>query len=193
MKIGHLNLSANMTPGEEQLVILVEALAVHGVQQHAVVRNPQLAGRLAACRNVSVGPLARSPATAYCLMPRVDVAHAHDGRAVQTGLLLTLTRSVPYVLTYRNSELPAGSTVTRCFYRRAEGIVCPADAITDVLRNYFNDIPVDTVSDVPVGDAEKNGSRDKKSDRLGAERMAAEYLRVYRRAMDNRGVPAMLL
>ena len=74
-----------MTPSEEQLVILVEALASHDVEQHAVVRNLQLAKRLAACNNVSVGPLARSPATAYCLMPDVDVAHAHDSRAIQVG------------------------------------------------------------------------------------------------------------
>ena len=60
MKIGHLALSENITPSEEQLVILVEALSAHGIEQHAIVRNPQLASRLAACHDVSVGPLARS-------------------------------------------------------------------------------------------------------------------------------------
>ena len=182
-----------MTQGEEQLVILVEALAAHGVQQHAIVRNPQLASRLSACRNVSVGPLARSPATAFCLMPGVDVAHAHDSRAIQTGLLLTLTRSVPYILTHRENQLPAANAVSRCLYARAEGIVCPLFEVTAMLGNYVRDIPIDTIHDVPVSNAEKNGQRDISRDRLSAGRMAADYLRVYRRAMDHRSVPAMLL
>jgi hypothetical protein len=188
-----MNLSADMTPSEEQLVILVEALALHGIEQHAVVRNPQLAKRLAACQNVSVGPLARSPATAYCLMPDVDVAHAHDSRAIQVGLLLALTRSVPYVVTYRDTKKPPLNTLTRCFYRRAVAIVCPEDAIADVIRDYVNDIPIDTVGDVPVGNAERNANDDKFANRLCAERMAASYLRIYRRAADRHSVPAMLL
>ena len=174
-------------------IILVEALALHGIEQHAVVRNLQLAKRLAACQNVSVGPLARSPAMAYCLMPDVDVAHAHDSRSIQAGLLLALTRSVPYVLTYRDTKKPPLNTLTRCFYRRAVGIVCPEDAIADVIRDYVNDIPIDTVGDVPVGNAERNANNDKYADRLCAERMAASYLRVYRRAADSHSVPAMLL
>lgn len=182
-----------MSQSEEQLVILAEALAAHGVEQHAIVRNPQLASRLSACRNVTVGPLARSPATAYCLMPGVDVAHAHDDRALQTGLLLTLTRSVPYIITCRNRGRPAENQVTRCFYRRAECIVCPEDAIADVLRCYVDGIPIDTVDDAPVSTPGAMIDPDIRKDRLCAERMAANYLKIYRRAIDSRGVPAFLL
>lgn len=188
-----MDLSTGMAANEEQLVILVEALAVHDVRQHAIVRDRQLANRLAAIRNVSVGPLAKSPATACCLMPEIDVAHAHDGRALQTGLLLALTRSVPYVLTYRDPELPGDNAITRCFYRRARAIVCPDKNLTMEFRSYVSDIPIDTVNDVRVAAVGHDAAFDQESDRLSAERMAAGYLGIYRRAIDTYVIPAMLL
>lgn len=188
-----MDLSTGMAANEEQLVILVEALSAHDVYQHAVVRDRQLASRLAAIRNVSVGPLAKSPATACCLMPDVDVAHAHDGRALQSGLLLALTRSIPYVLTYRESTLPGENAITRCFYRRAKAIVCPEEDLAMEFRGYVSDIPVDTVNDVKVGTVEHDAEFDQERDRLSAERMAADYLGIYRRAIDTYVIPAMLL
>lgn len=188
-----MDLSTGMTANEELLVVLVEALSAHGVYQHAIVRDRQLANRLMTIRNVSVGPLANSPVTACCLMPDIDVAHAHDSRAVQTGLLLALTRSVPYVLTYRQPSLPNGSAISRCLYRRAKAIVCPEEKLATSFRGYVSDIPVDTVADVLVDAVDTVVDKNREGDRLSAERMAADYLGVYRRAIDTYEIPAMLL
>ena len=35
---------------------------------------------------------------AYCLMPEVDIVHIHEPDSGQAGLLLTLARSIPFVM-----------------------------------------------------------------------------------------------
>lgn len=189
MRIGHIDLSTHISGAEEQLVILVEALTAHGVEQHVLVRNPFLAKRLSVCSGVSVGPIVRSPITAYLLMPQVDVVHLHDKKAINAGVLLNLTRSVPYVLTHRQFSMPGRNPLQRSQYQRSDGVVCPSTEIAQAMLDYVAETPVDTISDArnvdDVIDAE-NG-------RISAERMAAEYLRIYRRTLDSRSMPAMLI
>ena len=189
MRIGHIDLSAHISGAEEQLVILVETLTAHGVEQHVLVRNPFLAKRLSVCSGVSVGPIVRSPVTAYLLMPAVDLVHLHDKKAINAGVLLNLTRSLPYVLTHRHFSMPGRNPFRRLQYQRADGVVCPSPEIAQAMLDYLAETPVDTISDArnvdDVIDAE-NG-------RISAERMAAEYLRIYRRTLDSRSMPAMLI
>ncbi len=189
MRICHIDLSTHMSIAEEQLVILVEALTAHSIEQHILVRNPFLAKRLAVCPGVSVGPIVRSSVTAFFLMPVVDLVHIHDRKAVKTGLLLTLTRSIPYVLTHRRFSTPDNNSMTRSMYGRAEGIVCPSAEITTAMADYADGTPVDTISDACNVDNETDAT----NGRICAKRMAAEYLRIYRRTLSSRSVPAMLL
>ena len=189
MRIGHVDLSAHISGAEEQLVILVEALAAHGVEQHLLVRNPFLAKRLSVCSGVSVGSIVRSPITAYLLMPPIDLVHLHDKKAIKVGVLLNLTRSLPYVLTHRHFSMPGKNPFQRSQYQRADGVVCPSVEIAQAMLDYVAETSVHTISDArnvdDVIDAE-NG-------RISAERMAAEYLRIYRRTLDSRSMPAMLI
>lgn len=189
MRIGHIDLSAHISGAEEQLVILVEALTAHGVEQHILVRNPFLAKRLSVCSGVSVGPIVRSPITAYLMMPPVDLVHLHDRKAINAGVLLNLTRSLPYLLTHRQFSMPGKNPLQRSQYYRADCVVCPSAEIARAMQAYVSETPVDTIGDArnvdDVIDAE-NG-------RISAERMAAEYLRVYHRTLDSRGMPAMLI
>lgn len=185
MYIGHLNLAPEMNDAEEQLVLLVEALAAHGVRQHALVRSPSLARRLAASHKVTIGPVVRSPVTAYCLMPDVDLLHVHESRGLQTGLLLALTRSIAYVATYRRSRLPGAGPVTRSMYRRAEAIVCTDSNVVSAMQRYAIDTPV-----VSCGDAT---AAESSAEHLCPAGMAANYMRIYRQSVDRHSVPAMLL
>jgi len=50
MRIGHIDLSRHIAAAEEQLVVLIEALTMRGVEQHVLVRNPFLAKRLLSAR-----------------------------------------------------------------------------------------------------------------------------------------------
>lgn len=134
--IGHINLAKSFNGAGEHFVGLIEALQRPGIQQYMLVRNVELAKRLDLVDGVTVGPVVRSALSAYCLMPTVDIVHIHGPSDGQAGLLLTLTRSIPYILT-RPEKTPGNGPLGRAVYRRAAGMVYSADAdATKHLRIY---------------------------------------------------------
>ncbi len=147
MKIGHISLAKEYGGSGHQLLMLAKALSNHGIEQHAIVRNPILARRLLEHANISVGPLVNSPITAYGLMPNVDLAHLHDSKSLQSGLMLTLTRSIPYVVTHRSLEPPPARALARTMYRRAERIACVSEAVSKIMLAYCPDTPIDNIYD----------------------------------------------
>ncbi len=184
MRVGHINLETSMNGNGEHFIRLVEALDRQKVEQHVIVANRALAGRVAVYENVAVGPVVRSPVMAYCLMPEVDVVHAHDESGGRAGLLMTLTRSTPYVLTRRLAGPVGRNPVTRSTIRRAASLVCPTD---DAARAMLADEiagPVDVVCDISHECLECD---------VKDNRIAAEHLRIYRRALDTWRIPALLI
>lgn len=127
MYIGHINLAKSFNGAAEHFVNLIEALQRLDTEQYVLVRSIGLAKRLDLVDNVTVGPTVRSAVTAYCLMPAVDVVHIHDPADGQAGLLLTLTRSIPFVLT-RHDNAPGSGPLSRAIYRRAAGMIYESDA-----------------------------------------------------------------
>ena len=89
VKIGHIYLSTASDDAASEFALLVEALDRLAVEQHAIVSSAALARRLQSCPYVTVGPVVKSPVVAYCLMPDIDLVHAHDEKSGQAGLLLT--------------------------------------------------------------------------------------------------------
>ncbi|HNP64372.1 MAG TPA: hypothetical protein PKH39_10605 [Woeseiaceae bacterium] len=85
-------------------------------------------------QNVTVGPVARSAVTAYCLMPRVDVLHVHDRTSRAAGLLATLTQSASFVLTNEVSIDADRNPISQAACRRAAGFIEPGeiDAATHI-------------------------------------------------------------
>lgn len=189
MKIGHVNLATDLTAAEEQLIALVESLSSHGVEQHVLVRNAALAKRLAMCSETTVGPTIKASTTAFCLLPAVDLLHAHEAKAAQTGLLLTLTRAIPFVLSHRQLSATEPHPFAPLIYRRARRIVCPSNEVADKIRQYAIDTPVDVIPDAARGSESGIHSAANRS----PERIAAAYMRIYLRAMDSCSIPAMLL
>jgi len=119
MRIGHICLAPSGSGAGERFAALVEGIAQHDVVQHVLVADVGLARRLAACKHVTVGPIVKSPVMAYCLMPDVDIAHVHEGKSGQAGLLLTLTRSIPFVITADESFANDKSQMTQSVLQRA--------------------------------------------------------------------------
>lgn len=99
MKIGQIFLEKSGGDSARQFQAVVEGLDRLAIEQHVLVASAELARSLSALPYVTVGPVVGTPVMAYCLIPEVDVAHVHDGKSGQTGLLLKLTRAVPYVIT----------------------------------------------------------------------------------------------
>jgi len=119
MKVGHICLATTGGTEIERFAQLVEAISQFDVAQHVLVASHALGRRLAKCANVTVGPIVRSPVMAYCLMPQVDLAHVHDGKSGQAGLLLTLTRSIPFVITADDSTAANYDPLSRSVLNRA--------------------------------------------------------------------------
>jgi len=148
VQIGHINLAKSFNGTGEHFVSLVESLQREGVDQHVIVRNMTLAKRLHIVDKVVVGPVVRSPISAYCLMPRLDLVHIHDSNAAQAGLLLTLTRSIPFVLTHRGSPPKNLNPLTQAVYRRATSIICNDESDLAVLHHFDPSLRVHVVPDI---------------------------------------------
>ncbi|MEL7185368.1 MAG: hypothetical protein AAFN50_02890 [Pseudomonadota bacterium] len=125
MHVGHINLAEAFNGVGEHFVRLIEELKLHGVEQHVVVRNTELAKRLEIIDGVTVGPCVRSAVTAYCLMPNVDVVHLHDRSSWNAGLLLVLTRSIPFVMTADKAIALSNSPLVSAVRNRAASLVDP--------------------------------------------------------------------
>jgi len=119
VKIGHICLTLPGNDISEHFAALVEALDRHDTEQHVLVASVMLARRLSACQSVTVGPIVKTPVMAYCLMPNVDLAHVHESKSGQAGLLLTLTRSIPFVITTSAGSGETMSPLTRSVLSRA--------------------------------------------------------------------------
>ncbi|MDH3547942.1 MAG: glycosyltransferase [Gammaproteobacteria bacterium] len=147
VRVGHIFLAKSFDGTDEHFVNLLEALMRAGLQQYVLVRNPSLAKRYDAIEGVDVGPTVRSAVAASCLMPHLDLVHAHDRAAGQAGLLLTLTRSIPFVLTHRESMAINKDPITQAVYKRAAGIICVDDADIALLRHYDQSLRLHLVQD----------------------------------------------
>ena len=99
MKVGQIYLEKTCGDNARTFQAIVEGLDRLAIEQHVLVASADLARSLSALPYVTVGPVVGTPVMAYCLTPEIDIAHVHDSKSGQTGLLLRLTRAVPYVIT----------------------------------------------------------------------------------------------
>ena len=152
LSIGHVNLAQSDTGLDEQFVGFVEALQTAGIRQHVLVRDVALAERLGAVDGVTVGPVVRSAVMAYCMMPALDLVHIHDMAGGQAGLLLTLTRSIPYVLTHAGSVPNANNPLAKAVYRRSLCVICRDDGDASIVRHYDPSISVAIVAEMQYSD-----------------------------------------
>ena len=76
---------------------------------------------------------------AYCLMPDVDLVHIHEVKSGQAGLLLTLTRSIPYVITAASEDLGSKNPMTRSIFHRTAQLVPPTpdEPVRQVAAEYL--------------------------------------------------------
>ncbi|MCH9693348.1 MAG: glycosyltransferase [Gammaproteobacteria bacterium] len=123
MHVGHINLATTFNGAGEHFVNLVKELCQHNIEQYVVVRNVALAKRLDIVDGVTVGPVVRSAITAFCLMPGVDVVHVHDSSSASAGLLMALTRSVPFVLSDHDISGAKKNPIRQAVEKRASGFV----------------------------------------------------------------------
>ena len=184
MFIGHIYLADSMNGISETLVSLIEALDRQGVRQHVLVGSKSLGRRVAIYDSVTVGPVVRAPVMAYCLLPNVEVAHTHCSSSASAGVLLALTRSIPYILTCRDEFAASTNPIKQSALSRASGLIFP-DKRTALLNVNANlRVPVDIIPDARYAN---------ESEAHTNNRIAADHLKIYRRAVDSSRIPALLL
>jgi hypothetical protein len=119
LKVAQIYLEKASAQGAQQFREIIESLDRLAIEQHVLVASADLAKSLGGLPYVTVGPLVSTPVMAYCLVPDVDVAHIHDGKSGQVGLLLTLTRSTPYVLNTIEAAQPTRNPLLASIRNRA--------------------------------------------------------------------------
>ena len=149
MKIGHICLVIESEQALQRFAATVEAFDRLAIEQHVLVSSVALARRLHSCPYVTVGPVVRTPVMAYCLMPAVDLVHIHDDKSGQAGLLLTLTRSTPFVMSAsaeesRNSRNP----LRRSVLHRAQSLIPTSLQEPDALLGIYREA-IDAWSKLP--------------------------------------------
>lgn len=148
VKIGHIYLAKESDEAIQQFAPLIEAMDRLAIDQHVLVASLVLARRLQCCPYVRVGPVVRTPVMAYCLMPDVDLVHIHDDKSGQAGLLLTLTRSIPFVMTIANKEMASRNRLQRSMLQRAQSLVLPSDTDPENLIGIYRRT-IDAWSELP--------------------------------------------
>ncbi len=181
MRIGHINLATSISDAGEHFIRLVENLDRQGLEQYVLVANPDLARRVNVYPRVEAGPVVRAPVLAYCLMPDIDVAHAHDTRAGQAGLLLLLTRSIPYVLTQRSSAVAQYQAITRATLGRAACVICPDASLASELRSCADPVALNVIADI---------SHDSLEVESPDRRLARQHAAIYEQAAASPGLYA---
>ena len=137
MRVGHIYLEKAPADGAPSFSALVEALDRLAIEQHVLVADAALARSLRPLPFATVGPVVQTPVMAYCLMPDSDVVHIHDDKAGQAGLLLTLTRSMPYVISAIQPVERLKNPLKRSVYERAQHLVDPALADPEELIEIY--------------------------------------------------------
>jgi len=150
LRVGHISLAPSDGWPIDDLSELIAALRHHGLAQHLLTADETLWRRVESFEGVVVGPIAHSPLSAYSLVPSVDVVHVHDLTAAQAGLLLALTRSIPFVLTHTTLAGRRGDPLRRAIYRRAATVICRDDAEMAILRHFDPTLRIAVVP-APVG------------------------------------------
>jgi hypothetical protein len=131
-----------------------------------------------------LGPIVKAPVMAFCLMPNVQVAHIHCVHSASAGLLLTLTRSIPYILTCRTEFAAMTNPINQSALKRAAGLIFPDKKIAARYSDAIYQVPIDIVADARYTNAKGAHANN---------RIAANHVRIYRRAADSSRIPALML
>ena len=90
----------------------------------------------------------RSPVMACCLMPPADLVHSHDDRSGQAGLLLTLTRSIPYVLSEPHGGTGGAIQLVSSVLQRSRALIPAGETDPEALLALYRNA-LDGESELP--------------------------------------------
>nr|WP_121170989.1 glycosyltransferase family 4 protein [Kushneria sinocarnis] len=135
MHIRHVNLARDFRGGERQTVLLILALAAHGIEQSLVCRaDSPMRQELEGLQTLTFITAAH-PLAGQFQGPRADLVHAHEARAVHWAWLHRQLRRTPYLLTRRVPQ----PVRDKPFNRRTYGDAAMAVAISSPIEAHLNE------------------------------------------------------
>lgn len=149
LHIAHVNLAKGFRGGERQTQLLIEALGKKNITQTVVLHaDSPLREQLAGLPNLTCIVCKKPYARAVFSLPKVDLLHAHDGKAVHWCRLVKLLRGFPYIINRRISKQPKNNWFSKNSYRHAIRIIGLSHAIKQAVRSVIPNIPIDIIPDM---------------------------------------------
>ena len=136
MIVGHVLLRPQSDESIRRMTMLVEWVDHLAIRQHILTSDIVCARRVQSFPHATTGPIVRSPVIANCLMPKVDIVHAHDARGGQVGLLMALTRSVPFVVQRFEDQRSLREPFRDMILRRAGAVLDRVDDVERLIETY---------------------------------------------------------
>jgi len=136
--ICHVNLAGGFRGGERQTQLLIDELAKLGWRQRLVVRRGSpLPGRVLERDRIDVREVHSNPVAAAFAAKGAALVHAHEARALYTGLLANLLYGVPFVGTRRVTNPFNNSRLRDWAYRRAACIAVLSTPIDRLVHERY--------------------------------------------------------
>ncbi len=147
-RIAHINLARGYRGGERQTELLIRSLADAGWRQRLVGRRDgALLERCSTLGGLEIRAVGRNSVGALFALKQVDLAHAHEGRAIQGAYLNSLWRGSPYLVTRRVQHGPRATAANLRMYGRASAIVPVSAAIAQSMRRLNANFQLTVVPD----------------------------------------------
>ncbi|GAB2787966.1 glycosyltransferase family 4 protein [Halomonas shantousis] len=134
LHVCHVNLARGFRGGERQTALLIQALARHGIRQTLVCRRDSPLRDEVAVLPVAVVS-ADSQLAGHFTVPRADIVHAHEAKAVHWAYLQHRLRGTPYILTRRVPQPIKDKPFNRLTYRAAACAV----GISSVIEHHLEE------------------------------------------------------
>ncbi|MCG7599612.1 glycosyltransferase family 4 protein [Halomonas sp. McH1-25] len=144
LHVRHVNLAKGFRGGERQTVLLIRALAAHGIGQSLVCRHDSPLPE--ALADVDVAILhADHQLAGHFRGARADLVHAHEAKAVHWAYLHRRLRGTPYLLTRRVPQPVRNKPFNRLTYRSAACAV----AISRIIEQHLDALAWCPIARIP--------------------------------------------
>ena len=146
--IAHINLAPGYRGGERQTELLIRALADAGWHQCLIARRAApLVAHCAGIDGLELRPVRNNAVSAALALGQVELAHVHEGRAIQAAWLNRALRGTPYLVTRRVQKGPRVTPANRRLYGAAASVVAVSAAIAESLTRLDPNLGVCVVPD----------------------------------------------
>ncbi len=140
MRVLHVNTEKTWRGGERQTLLTALEQRRQGLDSRIACRRGSPLEEIAKAEGVPTIGLSNAVPAALLTLARAagscDVLHCHTGRAHSLGMLATLLRPKPTVISRRTDFPPPQSRFNHWKYRRADKVVCVCKRVANVLLDW---------------------------------------------------------